>query len=354
MKPIVSIITTTYNLEKYIGQCIQSVIDQTFSQWEMIIVDDGSTDSTVPIINDYLRTDRRIMLISHKKNWGVKRLKNSYNQALRISKGKYIAILEGDDYWPQYKLATQITALDKSNAVLSYGDGMYVDGNGNPFEIIYYRRNNNLLCNKPIGSILKLFIDLNFYLMPVTVIIKRDALLKIGGFQSSRSYYFVDFPTWLSLTLEGSFIYEKSILGFWRRHSKSIWLDFARKTEAMSRKEMQDTLIDFLSDKKKALEEKHIDIDVQKIIQSQREYIQKKHINRHLSLLKHYFAYGDRKDIKFQSLEIITDDYLGFKFKLLAILVLSLLPFRSQILSTLFLIKYFRYRIVQQFFYSTK
>ena len=105
--PLVSIITPTYNHEKYIGECIRSVQSQTYSNWEMLIVDDGSTDNTFSIASELAAGDSRIHVYT-QKNIGIFRLCETYNFALSESKGKYIAVLEGDDVWLPEKLSVQV------------------------------------------------------------------------------------------------------------------------------------------------------------------------------------------------------------------------------------------------------
>lgn len=107
-KPKVSIITPTFNHERFIAECIDSVINQTFNDWEMIIIDDGSTDSTPDIISDY--DDDRIIYI-RQENEGPYKLGEIYNKALSLSNGDFIAILEGDDFWPPEKLDYSITFI---------------------------------------------------------------------------------------------------------------------------------------------------------------------------------------------------------------------------------------------------
>lgn len=92
--PLVSIITPTYNHEKYITECIRSAISQTYQNWEMIIIDDGSTDRTQTLIKSF--SDNRIKYI-YQEHLGAYQLGLTYNKALNQTKGKFIAILEGDD-----------------------------------------------------------------------------------------------------------------------------------------------------------------------------------------------------------------------------------------------------------------
>ena len=116
-QPIVSIITPTYNHENFIGECIESVLAQTYPYWEQIIIDDGSTDRTDEIIAQY--DDERIKYI-RQDNVGIWRLSETYNKALRISRGTLIAVLEGDDFWPSNKLERQIPAFTKPEVVMCW------------------------------------------------------------------------------------------------------------------------------------------------------------------------------------------------------------------------------------------
>ena len=114
---LVSIITPLYNAEQYIGETIQSVLNQTYKDWEMIIVDDASTDHGIEIVRQYsdsLRTAHRIKLMENHKNLGVAR---SRNRAIRKAKGQYIAFLDSDDLWMYEKLEKQISFMKKQSIV---------------------------------------------------------------------------------------------------------------------------------------------------------------------------------------------------------------------------------------------
>jgi len=88
--PLVSIITPTYNHEKYIGDCIKSVQNQIYTNWEMIVISDGSTDETLLIAQSFAEKDSRIRIFS-QSNVGIFRLAETYNFALKQTRGTYIA-----------------------------------------------------------------------------------------------------------------------------------------------------------------------------------------------------------------------------------------------------------------------
>ena len=117
MEPLVSIITPLYNSEKYIAETIEFVLAQTYSNWEMIIVDDCSKDNGVEIVEKYREKDKRIKLYQNEINKGVSYTRN---RAIDIAQGKYIAFLDSDDLWKKEKLEKQINFMEQNNIVLSY------------------------------------------------------------------------------------------------------------------------------------------------------------------------------------------------------------------------------------------
>jgi teichuronic acid biosynthesis glycosyltransferase TuaG len=114
----VSVITPSYNSESYIAANIESVINQTFINWEMIIVDDCSTDSTVDIIKSYCNKDSRIRYTILEKNSGSASAPR--NKGISLAKGRFIAFLDSDDLWYPNKLELQINYMKNNNYPISY------------------------------------------------------------------------------------------------------------------------------------------------------------------------------------------------------------------------------------------
>jgi len=222
-KPLVSIITPTYNHERFIGQCIESVLAQTYRHWEMIIVDDGSTDRTCEIIQQY--KDSRICYL-RQEHKGIYRLGETYNQALNYASGELIAILEGDDYWPPYKLERQIPAFSDNNVTLVWGKGGLVDERGKLIGVLQaVKRNLDL----HIPQVISKLVFKNFLFPTVTIVVRRKELLSIGGFFQPSYSPFVDFPTWLRLAFhldsDKRFYFINDILGYRRKHSSQVSSD---------------------------------------------------------------------------------------------------------------------------------
>ncbi|GGF26353.1 glycosyltransferase family 2 protein [Flavobacterium limi] len=128
MSELVSIITPTYNAEKYIRQTLQSVLDQSYQNWEMILADDASNDETVTIIEEFTQKDNRIKLFKLPENQG-----NGFarNAALEKATGKYIAYLDADDLWFPEKLEKQIQFLKTNNLHFTFSFYHSIDEEGN-------------------------------------------------------------------------------------------------------------------------------------------------------------------------------------------------------------------------------
>lgn len=220
MRPIVSIITPTFNHEKYIAECIESVLNQTVKDWEMIIIDDGSTDSTPDIIRRY--DDPRITYV-RKEHRGIEFLGENYNQALKLSRGDFILILEGDDYIPANRIELQLPVFEDKGIVLSHGKYAYVYNN----KIVVYPTlfKGDVLKNQPLGSAFKVFLNGFNPIGTQGVMIRKSALLEIGGFIQPPYLPLVDYPTWMRLALKGRFEFITEVLGFWRRHPLSITMN---------------------------------------------------------------------------------------------------------------------------------
>ena len=116
-KPLVSIITPSFNSAKFIAETIQSMQNQTYQQWEMIIVDDCSSDETVSIIQEIANKDSRIQLIKLEKNSGTGVARST---ALEKATGKFIAFLDADDLWKPEKLDKQLDFMKANNLPFTF------------------------------------------------------------------------------------------------------------------------------------------------------------------------------------------------------------------------------------------
>jgi len=127
MHSLVSIIMPCYNADKFIVEAIESVIAQSYANWELIVVNDASTDKSQTYINMYVQKDSRIIHIQNNTNTGVA---NSRNIALNTAQGTYIAFLDADDMWLPQKLEQQVTLMQKENIAMCYSAYHTIDTNG--------------------------------------------------------------------------------------------------------------------------------------------------------------------------------------------------------------------------------
>jgi len=133
MSFLVSIITPTYNSEKFINLTIESIISQTYNNWELLITDDCSSDNTLEIINYYAKLDNRIKVFRLLNNSGPAVARN-----LSISKanGRFIAFCDSDDQWKSDKLYKQLNFMLNSNVALSFTNYEVINENGEYLKLI--------------------------------------------------------------------------------------------------------------------------------------------------------------------------------------------------------------------------
>jgi teichuronic acid biosynthesis glycosyltransferase TuaG len=175
MQPLVSIITPSYNSEKFISETIKSVQNQTHQNWELIIVDDCSQDKTVEIIQNFIKNDRRIQLHKLDKNSGAGIARNT---AIIAAKGDYITFLDADDLWKPEKLAKQLTFMKANNLPFTFSFYDWIDEAGNSLKktieapkVLTYKQ--LFFCNY-VGNLTGIY-DVSFFgKIPISSIRKRQ------------------------------------------------------------------------------------------------------------------------------------------------------------------------------------
>lgn len=194
MKPTISIVMTCYNYENYVGRSIESVLAQTFTDYELIIINDGSTDNSDSIITSYIK-DKRIHYII-QDNAGQARAKNV---GIKYSRGKYIAFLDADDMWENKKLELQLPLFKNENVGLVYSNATWIDEDD---RVLGHGRQGGYL--RPYsGRITKYLIYDNFVYFS-SAVVKRDCLENIGYFNESL-HMSIDWELWLRLSLKCEF-----------------------------------------------------------------------------------------------------------------------------------------------------
>jgi glycosyltransferase involved in cell wall biosynthesis len=223
-EPLVSVITPTYNHGPWVDQCIASVRAQRYRTWEQIVIDDGSTDSTVNAAVAARDNDPRVR-VERQDHHGIERLATTYNRALAASRGSLIATLEGDDRWTPGMLSALVPLFEQPDVVIAYGVTAIISADGRtgqhiPSARFKHRFGVEALTNNPRGSATRAMLNRGglVYTYPCSTLIRRAALETIGGFKGFDEFGSVDLPTYAHLGLVGSFGFRDEVLAEWRVH----------------------------------------------------------------------------------------------------------------------------------------
>ena len=130
---LVSIIMPSYNAARFIGESINSVLLQTYSNWELLIVDDCSKDNSVEVVRKFANIDKRVVLFSLEKNVGAAAARNV---AIEHAQGQYIAFLDSDDVWDEYKLEKQLAFMKQYSYAFTFSNYYIMEENGKKTENI--------------------------------------------------------------------------------------------------------------------------------------------------------------------------------------------------------------------------
>lgn len=208
MNPKVSVILPTYNRASYLYSAIKSVLNQTFKDFEIIIVDDASTDNTKQIIDKF--DDRRIYYIRHKENKGGSAARNT---GIKRSKGEFIAFLDDDDLWMPNKLEKQLNFINNNHEISVVYTGAWV--------INKHGKITDIITPSLRGNIFPKLLKKNYIGSCSTVLIKKECINRVGLFDENLSAS-QDFDLWIRLAKHYYFDYINEPLFFYRVHEKRI------------------------------------------------------------------------------------------------------------------------------------
>jgi teichuronic acid biosynthesis glycosyltransferase TuaG len=200
-----------YNAGKFIKQSIESVLNQTYTKWELIIIDDGSTDNTREIVSVFEKKDARIKYIYQQNGKQGK----ARNNGIQLSKGNLVAFIDADDLWLPQFLERQLYLITEDDVDLVFSSMVkFIE---KPDKII----STVALENKTYygANDIKAFLKDNLISI-VTVLVKKGALLKAGGFKESEELQFAeDYDLWLRMLLnDGKFKSNAEVLALYRTH----------------------------------------------------------------------------------------------------------------------------------------
>lgn len=212
----ISIITPTYNSSKFIKRTIQSVIDQSYTDWEYLIVDDGSTDNTVELINEYIKKETRIKFFKTQENSGGPALPK--NIGIKNATGEYVAFLDHDDEWYIEKLQKQLDIFNSNKNSKLGIVACYVNIKDNDTNKLISKRNNYYR-----GNIIKELTNNNFLFTSSCVMTKLSILKEAGPFDSTFKVI-EDWDMWIRISELGyDFDFVPEYLLNYLVHSKNIY-----------------------------------------------------------------------------------------------------------------------------------
>lgn len=211
MPPKVSVLMSVYNGSRYLAEAIESILGQTFSDFEFIIINDGSIDHTADILAEYAGRDQRLILIQNEQNLGLTR---SLNKGLIRARGKYIARQDADDVSLPQRLQRQVAFLDEHpEVVLVSSNYEVIDEMGHQIRI--ERKSSESL----VIAWYLLFV--NYVGGHSVVMFRREQIMNLGGYAEDYQYA-QDYQLWLRLVNLGHIAILPEILLQWRAHRESI------------------------------------------------------------------------------------------------------------------------------------
>ena len=207
MKPKISVVIPSYNRAEYISATIDSILAQTYEDFEIVFIDDGSTDNTAEIVKTYMDKDIRVKYFKQRNS--ERAVARSYG--ITLSMGDYICLVDSDDIWYPKKLEVQLAVMEENpDVILSYASVNRIDMQG-----------------KTVGSAARqhegytgwVFFELlkRNFIPSVTPMIRKETLAKVGE-QNTEFIPYEDWDFWLRLSREGKFFHIVEPLGAYRLH----------------------------------------------------------------------------------------------------------------------------------------
>jgi len=233
--PLVTVICLCYNQEAYVIECLNSVINQSYSNIELIIVDDFSTDNSKKTIRTWLQNNPEIQFIANEINLGITK---SFNNALEFAKGKYIIDLAADDVLLPNCVKTQVNTFKNSsfkNLGVVYGNAELISESGS-FDSYYFPVNDQkkVIKKRITGDIYKNVISDFNSMCSVSAMIKKSVLEHLGGYDESLDYEDLDFWIRSSRMFEFDFIDEPIMQK--RIVTQSLATNFYNKNDSRAKK----------------------------------------------------------------------------------------------------------------------
>jgi glycosyltransferase involved in cell wall biosynthesis len=233
--PLVSVICLSYNHEAYVVESLNSVINQTYTNVELLIADDCSIDNSVGVIQDWLKNHPNVFFLANEKNLGNTK---TFNQLAKKAKGEFIIDLAADDILLPNCIENQIKTFQNSkykNLGIVYGNLIEIDENGSFFGNYYTE-----VDHPESGDIYKMVVGRTTKICSVSSMIKKSVLEKLGYYDENLAYE--DLDLWIRTSRDYEFEYIPEILAKKRVLSHSLSSHFLIKNNSRSKKLNASTL----------------------------------------------------------------------------------------------------------------
>jgi glycosyltransferase involved in cell wall biosynthesis len=238
--PLISVVIPTYNHARYLGRALQSVLNQNYTNWEAIVIDNHSTDNTDKVMTSF--SDSRITYLKIHNN-GV--IAASRNAGIRVAKGIWIAFLDSDDWWTSDKLRVCVDYINKKEVDLVYHDLKIIN-----FKHSFFQRKaiKSWQVKKPV--LIDLVLNGNA-MANSAVVVRKSLIEKVGGINESiQMVASEDYNTWLRIAQHTNrFLYLPNKLGFYFIHDQSV----SKKDMSLSYIESTKEFIDRLEERHRSI-----------------------------------------------------------------------------------------------------
>lgn len=216
--PTVTVIALSFNHAKFVTECLDSIHSQTHPHFELIIMDDCSTDNSVSIIRDWIDHNKVVCkFVVHAVNVGICK---TLNEAISLSTGDLICMIATDDRWRPNRVKShlEIARLQSANIAVIYSDTAQIDESGLPIKNTFLEGQRPGFA-PPSGRVFEQLVDRNF-VHPLASTIRRSAIVEIGGYDERLATE--DYDMWLRLSNRFHFLYSKEIVSDYRIVSTSM------------------------------------------------------------------------------------------------------------------------------------
>lgn len=305
----INILMATYNGKKYLKQQIDSILNQTYTDFRLLIADDASTDSTLKILEEYEKKDKRIEIYSHAKNIGVVA---NFEFLLGKVRSEYFMFADQDDVWKKDKIEKSLKKLEETGCDLVFSDLEVVDEKKNLIASSFWKQKGFYEKIKKYNSFDALY--LNNYINGCTILCKSLWINKALPFPKKSKYVIHDYWLALMVAQEGKITYIEEPTMMYRQHAKNQ-VGSKRKSDTLnSLDEIRNLFIQ--------VKIEHFSV----FIENEKKFKSEKIKKLNVQSLKYYEDLKEKKNFNFKNWRLFFElyKYENFKYKMLNFFILNM------------------------------